>query len=122
MDRSPATFFAGLIAAALAAVPTAGLQPSPAADPPAADSGNGRSTPESIRETAPELFYVRDDGGRLVPVPGFRYRDFVELFRLREGLAGPAQPPAAIFERVVVRIDARAEAATNEAWPATVEY
>ena len=122
MDRSPATFFAGLIAAALAAVPTAGLQPSPAADPPAADSGNGRSTPESIRETAPELFYVRDDGGRLVPVPGFRYRDFVELFRLREGLAGPAQPPAAIFERVVVRIDARAQAATNEAWPATVEY
>ena len=116
MDRSTATFFALVIGAALAAVPTAAWQPGPITD-----SGGVRPTPEQIRETEPELFYLKDDGGRLVPVPGFRYRDFVELFRLREGLAGPDQPPAAIFERVVVRIDARNPAASEKAWPATVE-
>ena len=50
---------------------------------------------------------MEDDSGRLVPVPGFRYRDFMDLLRMKEGLAGPLQPPAAILENVVVRIDAR---------------
>ena len=97
-------------------------EPRAAADTPAA----------SIREVSPELFYVEDDTGRLVPVPGFRYRDFVDLFRIKEGLSGPLEPPAAILESVVVRIDARTIAAARDGddlpdrsdvvCPATVEF
>lgn len=66
-----------------------------------------------VREVAPELFYIEDEAGRLVPVPGFRYRDFMDLFRMQQGLAGPLQPPAAVLENVVVRIDAREVAAAE---------
>ncbi|MCE9632408.1 MAG: hypothetical protein K8S94_17080 [Planctomycetia bacterium] len=59
-----------------------------------------------VREVAPELFYMENESGRLVPVPGFQYRDFIDLFRMKEGLAGPLQPPAAVLENVVMRIDA----------------
>ena len=60
-----------------------------------------------LSEVGPELFYMEDDGGRLVPVPGFRFRDFIDLLRMKEGVAGPAQPPAAVLENVVVKIDTR---------------
>lgn len=102
MERLSAPLFVLALWAAFSAVPLTARQP---------DAG--------VREATPELFYLKDESGRLVPVPGFRYRDFVELFRLREGLAGPAQPPAATIERLDVRIDARA-AASQQAWPATV--
>jgi hypothetical protein len=63
-------------------------------------------TAAALDESVPELFYIEDDAGRLVPVPGFRYRDFVDLFRMKEGLGGALRPPAAVLEKVVVRIDA----------------
>ncbi|MEI6239716.1 MAG: hypothetical protein WCR51_04965 [Planctomycetia bacterium] len=56
----------------------------------------------AVKEVEPEIFYLRDDGGRLVPVPGFRYRDFVDLLRLKDGLPGLPQPPAAVLERIEV--------------------
>jgi len=65
-----------------------------AADPPA---------PPPVRETMPEIYYLQDDAGRLVPVPGFRYRDFVDLLRVKEGLPGLPEPPPAVLERVVLR-------------------
>jgi len=69
---------------------------------------DGRGQPrDGIAEVRPELFYVPDEAGRLVPVPGFGYRDFVDLFRIKEGLAGGLQPPGAVIESVVVTIDAR---------------
>lgn len=84
----------------------------------------------SLREVGPELFYVERDDGRLVPVPGFQYRDFIDLLRVKDGLAGPLEPPPAILERVAVRIDARGtDPAATEAsprgatmCPATLEY
>jgi len=63
--------------------------------------------PPSLREVGPELFYVERDDGRLVPVPGFQYRDFIDLLRVKDGLAGPLEPPPAILEQLAVRIDAR---------------
>lgn len=75
--------------------------------------GTARSQPAreegaaGVAEVQPELFYVPDESGRLVPIPGFKYRDFVDLFRIKEGLAGGLQPPGAVLESVVVRIDAR---------------
>lgn len=64
-------------------------------------------TPAGVQELEPELFYLKDDAGRLVPVPGFRYRDFLEMFRIREGLGGPAAPPPAVLDSIVATIDAR---------------
>ena len=69
---------------------------------PERDIRPGAAAP--VRESAPQLFYLQDDAGRLVPVPGFRYRDFVELFRLREGLPVVPQPAPAVLEEVDVRI------------------
>ncbi|MDA1201614.1 MAG: hypothetical protein O3C39_08005 [Planctomycetota bacterium] len=77
--------------------------------------------PTVVRERTPELYYIENDAGRLVPVPGFRYRDFMELFRIKEGLGGPALPPPAVLESVVVAVDARAAAAGIRACPVTVE-
>jgi hypothetical protein len=97
---------------------------------PSDAQGLGGDIPQlQVREVAPELFYMEDDEGRLVPVPGFRYRDFMDLFRMQQGVAGPLQPPAAVLENVVVRIDARDVAATEASHggrstvfcPATVE-
>ncbi len=85
----------------------------------AAQEGEGSTTLPGVREVAPELFYMEDDAGRLVPVPGFRYRDFVDLFRMQQGLSGPLQPPAAVLENVVVRIDARGLATPGEPTDAT---
>ena len=62
-----------------------------------------------VREVGPEIFYLRDDGGRLVPVPGFNYRDFVDLLRLKDGLPGVPQPPAAVLERIEVDGDLAAD-------------
>lgn len=115
MNRLSVRMCALVCWAALAAVPLAARQPETSRDL-AAGPETG-----SVREALPELFYLEDDGGRLVPVPGFRYRDFMELFRLKEGLAGPAQPPAAVIERVVCRIDGRGEASAGAGWSATIE-
>jgi hypothetical protein len=67
---------------------------------------DGRSQDEpapQVRESLPEIFYMQDDAGRLVPVPGFRYRDFVDLLRIKEGLPGLPEAPAAVLENVVLR-------------------
>jgi len=59
--------------------------------------------PTAVRESAPEIFYLEDDAGRLVPVPGFRYRDFVDLLRIKEGLPGLPETPPAVLENAVIR-------------------
>lgn len=89
--------------------------------PPAGEAASPLPTTLGVREVMPELYYMQDDAGRLVPVPGFRYRDFVEMFRIKEGLAGPALPPAAVLEGVTVRIDALELVARGGSCPAEVE-
>ncbi|MFO0422550.1 MAG: hypothetical protein ACK52C_02715, partial [Planctomycetia bacterium] len=56
----------------------------------------------AVQQVAPEIYYLRDDAGQLVPVPGFRYRDFVDLLRLKEGLPGLPETPAAVLESIKV--------------------
>jgi hypothetical protein len=68
----------------------------PAEAPP---RGNGSG---AVQQVAPEIYYLRDDAGQLVPVPGFRYRDFVDLLRLKEGLPGLPETPAAVLESIKV--------------------
>jgi len=71
----------------------------------AGSAGVGAEPAPAVKEVGPEIFYLRDDGGRLVPVPGFGYRDFVDLLRLKDGLPGVPQPPAAVLERIEVAGD-----------------
>ena len=56
----------------------------------------------AVKQVAPEIYYLRDDAGQLVPVPGFRYHDFVDLLRLKEGLPGLPETPAAVLESIQV--------------------
>ncbi len=113
----------GVVASALAAAQEPAAAPvAAAAAVPAADDGATASAPRRIDEVGPEIFYLQDDGGRLVPVPGFSYRDFVELFRMQEGLPGALQPPAAVLERLLVRLDlGQAAGAAAPTCPAVVE-
>ncbi len=90
-------------------VPGPEIGPAPPASNPAAVTGVQDPVPtaatqpvKTVNEVAPELFYLRDDAGRLVPVPGFRYRDFIELMRLRDGLPGLPEPPAAVTESISI--------------------
>jgi hypothetical protein len=62
-----------------------------------------------VSETVPELYYLENEAGRLVPVPGFQYRDFVELLRLREGMPKLPTPPQAVLERLEMNLDVRLE-------------
>jgi hypothetical protein len=113
--RCPSWVRAGCAAVAAVSLTWAavavGQQPEPAA-------GRTAARRAGVGELAPEIFYLEDDGGQLVPVPGFRYRDFVELFRMKEGLPGPAQPPAAVLEKFVVTGDFGSRA--GDACPVTV--
>jgi hypothetical protein len=108
MERIRAILLAVLVPVLLGAA-AAGQEPlATAADaPPQPAATRPEAGLPEVRELSPELYYLKDESGRLVPVPGFGYRDFLELFRIKEGLGGPALPPPAILESVVVRIDAR---------------
>lgn len=93
--------------------------------PRAASDGDGPTPPDRpgtrVAPTAPELFYVEDDAGRLVPVPGFAYGDFVEMVRLRQGLPGAAQPPAAVLESLTVTLHMPAGGVRDPGCLATVD-
>jgi len=56
----------------------------------------------AIKEIGPELFYLENDAGGLVPVPGFRYRDFVDLMRLKDRLPMLPELPSAVLESITL--------------------
>lgn len=85
-----------------------------AADDLAAREPSPRASGVVIEEVKPELYYLEDDAGGLVPVPGFRYRDFVDLIRLREGLPGLPELPGAVLERVRVKVTMPTAAASDQ--------
>lgn len=87
--------------------PLPAVEPVAPEPPPPQEPRGVEPAQAGVRELEPELFYLKDDSGRLVPVPGFRYRDFLEMFRIREGLGGPAAPPPAILESVITTVDTR---------------
>lgn len=114
------------LAAAAAAQPAAEapvLEPA-TASPSVQDSRP--SLPPKVAEVAPELFYLQDDAGRLVPVPGFRYRDFIELMRLKDGLPGQPEPPAAVLESISISVTlpapSAAAMATTRTCPAELRF
>lgn len=119
MVRTLVSLFAICLPVAFEAAATGQEAAAPAAAQPAPEPSGPGPAPV-VSELSPELYYLRDDSGRLVPVPGFRYQDFLELFRIKEGLGGPAEPPAAIIESAVVEIDARGLTAETASCPTRV--
>lgn len=90
-----------------AATPAAAPQPdAPERTPP--DPAPAGPVAVDVRpvERPPEIHYLPDASGRLVPVPGFRYRDFLELLALKEGLPGVPRPPAVVVERATISVAA----------------
>lgn len=62
----------------------------------------GQPPAPRLEEVKPEIFYLEDAARGLLPVPGFRYEDFVEMLRLKEGLPRGPQPPPAVITSVMV--------------------
>jgi hypothetical protein len=103
----PTSPTAATVEAAPEAVPTSPL-PQPAAVPQVSEAE------AAIREIEPEIYYLENEAGRLVPVPGFQYRDFVELLRLREGMPKLPTAPQAVLERLEMQVDVRPGASIEE--------
>ena len=53
-------------------------------------------------EVKPEVYYIRNKEGRLVPVPGFSYEDFIRLYRLKEKIDLPAATPRFSLEQMTL--------------------
>jgi hypothetical protein len=68
---------------------------------------SGRAT-----EVKPEVQYLRDHQGRLVPVPGISYEEFIELFRLKEQLKQPQIVPRYAMRELIAQGQAKGDSAT----------
>lgn len=89
------------------AIPAVSVPAVPQARPPAAPVEAAPSAGIRLVERPPAIHYLPDESGRLVPVPGFAYRDFLELLELKAGLPVVPRPPQVVIERVAVEVDCR---------------
>ncbi|MFO0903971.1 MAG: hypothetical protein U0939_13285 [Pirellulales bacterium] len=55
-----------------------------------------------IRPTRPDVYYLRDKDGKLVPVPDFSYEDFKRLYDLDRKLTDAAAPPKHVLSQLQV--------------------
>ena len=76
-----------LLAGELRAQPAAGAKDRDAKPPAANQAADG------VREVKPEVYYLRDKDGKLVPVPDFSYEEFKRLYDLDKRLATPTDTP-----------------------------
>ncbi|MFM7074431.1 MAG: hypothetical protein ACKO38_21795, partial [Planctomycetota bacterium] len=51
----------------------------------------------------PDVYYLRDKDGKLVPVPDFTYEDFKRLYDLDRQLADAVAPPRYVLNRIVAQ-------------------
>jgi hypothetical protein len=84
------------------ATPGNAFEAAPAGFGPGRRAGDGARADPRPAEQPPEIYYLPDDSGGLVPVPGFRYRDFVDLLTLQTGLPGVPRPPEAVIDRLQI--------------------
>jgi hypothetical protein len=81
--------------------------PEPARGAADQQAENGAKRP-AIEEVKPEVLYLRDKSGRLVPVPGFTYEDFIELVELQQRRAGPGNAaPEYSLQQLIISGDVR---------------
>ncbi|MFV2069090.1 MAG: hypothetical protein ACC645_19150, partial [Pirellulales bacterium] len=73
----------------------------PASPPSDSDDPSGGSTPID-RPAGPDTYLLPDKEGKLQKVLGFRYEDFVEAFKVRNGVAETTRKPRYSLQRFVV--------------------
>jgi len=101
----------------VAPIPPAVVQPaSPAGSP--SNSTDSTSAPQvasgaaptvASGEVKPEVYYIRYKDGRLVPVPGLSYDDFIRLYRLKEKIDQPEAAPRFSLEQMTLTGAARGD-------------
>lgn len=55
-----------------------------------------------VEEALPVLYYLKNEQGKLVAVPGFTYEEFDELYKLKKQLAGRAQQPQYVLQSMLI--------------------
>ncbi|MFO0870948.1 MAG: hypothetical protein U0935_18625 [Pirellulales bacterium] len=76
-----------------AAPGTPGGEPKPAP--------RGGDSPGDFRPAKPDVYYLRDRDGKLVPVPDFTYEDFRRLYDLDQRLTSAAAPPRFVVSQLL---------------------
>ena len=104
--------FSGLIvscALSAAAQGTAETAPRPTAAPGASPDAKPATPPRvggdvgpDFRPSKPDVYYLRDKEGKLVPVPDFTYEDFKRLYDLDRKLIDAAAPPRYVLSSVSI--------------------
>ncbi|MBN2022415.1 MAG: hypothetical protein JW809_06430 [Pirellulales bacterium] len=94
--------------AVVACCPAAAAQnaPPPSTPPsvaPAAAVVEAAPRPDRVEEAPLPLYYVEDEQGKLVPMFGFTFEDFMRAFRRIEGLAPSAPAASYVIERFSAR-------------------
>jgi len=85
--------------------------PPPGVAPPAPSQTD---RPPAAIERKPELHYLLDEHGKLVPVPSFRWEDFARLLALEESNHPKEELPAWVVERVELSGTAQSDHAEME--------
>ncbi len=101
---------------------SAATQSTPASDstPSASDElGSGRSknrktgsAPATAIEIKPEIHYLQDRDGQLVPVPGIGYEEFIDLFQKRERQNQRLEIPRYAIRELIGKGQAKGDRAT----------
>lgn len=73
--------------------------PPPAATPAADPTRQPASLPG---EVGPPLYLLKDKQGQLQAVPGFKFEDFIELYRLKNRLAGTEERPRYVISHAML--------------------
>ncbi len=70
---------------------------------PLAGSETGGRPNRRIEAVGPDVYYVPDESGKLVPVPaGMTVADFQKLFQIEQGLARPDVPPQYVLQETTI--------------------
>ena len=70
-------------------------------DSPAPNPSKDSTKPAAPVEEPP-IYYLRDQQGRLIPMLGFTYEDFMEFFRQKQSKAAPAKPAEYSVEQLTM--------------------
>lgn len=92
-------------------VPGAAKQP-PGTTAPQPQPPKSEATVAEIRPARPDVYYLKDKDGRLVPVPDFSYEDFKRLYDLDRQLTDTNPPPSFVLQNLKLSGSADEQTAT----------
>ena len=75
----------------------------PASEKPSTEKpSSGTLEPRGLRPTLPDVYYLRDSEGRLVPVPDFSYEDFKRLYDLDKRFTPALNTPNYVVQHLSI--------------------